>query len=178
MNHAATLDLYGEVTEQATLTIRRLLPGSIDRVWAYLTQSDLRRQWLASGDMTLAEGATFTLVWRNEELAGGEAGAASDGCPEENRMDSRITAIDPPRLLAFEWAGTGGVVFTLEPVGKDTLLTVKHSRVENRDTLRSVSAGWHAHLDMLAALFAGTEPEPFWNSWKRLRDEYEARLPR
>src|SRR5208282_5598691 len=68
MNDVASPDLYGALTEPTTLTIQRLLPGPIDRVWAYLTESDLRRQWLASGTMEMKVGARFELVWRNNEL--------------------------------------------------------------------------------------------------------------
>jgi len=34
-------DGYGALTEPATLKIQRLLPGPIERVWAYLTESNL-----------------------------------------------------------------------------------------------------------------------------------------
>ena len=47
----AGLDAYGVLTEPATLKLERLLPGPIERVWAYLVDSGLRRQWLASGEM-------------------------------------------------------------------------------------------------------------------------------
>jgi uncharacterized protein YndB with AHSA1/START domain len=50
MNESATPDHYGVLSEPATLTIQRLLPGPIERAWAYLTESDLRRQWLAAGE--------------------------------------------------------------------------------------------------------------------------------
>ncbi|MBW8859524.1 MAG: ATPase, partial [Caulobacter sp.] len=53
MSDLATLSAYGEVIEPLTLKIQRLLPGPVDRVWAYLTQSDLRRQWLAAGQMEM-----------------------------------------------------------------------------------------------------------------------------
>ena len=49
MTELATLDAYGVLTEPATLKIQRVLPGPIERVWAYLTESELRRQWLAAG---------------------------------------------------------------------------------------------------------------------------------
>ena len=62
MNQVATPDSYGIITEPATLTIQRLLPGSVDRVWAYLTESDLRRQWMAAGTMEMRVGAPFELV--------------------------------------------------------------------------------------------------------------------
>lgn len=53
---------YGRLVEPATLKIERELPGPIERVWAYLTDSSLRRQWLASGDMSLQAGSTFEFV--------------------------------------------------------------------------------------------------------------------
>src|SRR5690349_732532 len=60
-----TPDSYGVLTEPATLTIQRLLPGPAERIWAYLTKSELRRQWLAAGEMEMKVGAAFELVWRN-----------------------------------------------------------------------------------------------------------------
>lgn len=41
----------------------------------------------------------------------------------------------------------------------------------------SVSAGWHIHLDVLAARLAEAPLPSFWSSWKRLKDDYAARLP-
>jgi uncharacterized protein YndB with AHSA1/START domain len=61
MNERAKVDAYGALSEPATLTIQRMLPGPIERVWAYLTESDLRRKWLASGDMEMKVGAPFEL---------------------------------------------------------------------------------------------------------------------
>ena len=69
MTELATLDAYGVLTEPATLTIQRLLPGPIERVWAYLTESERRRQLLAAGQMEMKVGAPFELVWRNDELS-------------------------------------------------------------------------------------------------------------
>ena len=85
MNAVANPDAYGVVTEPATLTIQRVLPGSVERAWDYLTRSDLRRQWLAAGDMELRAGGAFEFVWRNDEL-NGPAGQRPDGFPDEHRM--------------------------------------------------------------------------------------------
>src|SRR5512132_2001373 len=63
-----TKDAYGVLVEPTTLKIERVLPGPIERVWSYLTDSEMRRKWLASGEMELAVGAPFELVWRNDEL--------------------------------------------------------------------------------------------------------------
>ena len=92
-------------------------------------------------------------------------------------MESRITELDPPRKLAITWGTTGGVTFELEPQGDEVLLTLTHSRVLDRDVLLNISAGWHAHLNVLAARIDGTQPEPFWDGWRRLKAEYDQRLP-
>jgi uncharacterized protein YndB with AHSA1/START domain len=176
MTDLATLDAYGVLTEPATLKIQRRLPGPIERVWAYLTESDLRRQWLAAGQMEMKVGATFEFVWRNDELTN-PPGQRPPGHSAEHRMEARITELDPPRKLAITWGSTGGVSFELEPRGNDVLLTLIHHRVTDRAMLLSVSGGWHMHLDVLVARISGTEPQPFWQGWARLRAEYERRMP-
>jgi uncharacterized protein YndB with AHSA1/START domain len=175
MNDVASPDTYGVLTEPTTLTIQRLLPGPIERVWAYLTESDLRRQWLASGTMEMAVGASFELVWRNDELTD-PPGQRPPGFGAEHRMTSRILALDPPRKLAFSFGTSSEVTFTLEPTGKRVLLTVVHRLVTDRAMLLKVSAGWHMHLDVLVARATGAAPAPFWDGWSRLHKEYEGRL--
>lgn len=168
-------DDYGSLIEPATFSIRRLLPGSIERVWAYLTEGDLRRQWLAAGNMEMKLGAEFELVWRNDQLTS-PAGQRPAGFPEEQRMQSRITELDPPRRLTFTW-GDGDVTFELARKGDDVLLSVTHRRLPNRDMTLMVGAGWHIHLDILAARIRGNNPEAFWDGWVRLRAEYDRRVP-
>ena len=168
-------DTYGVLTEPATLKIQRLLPGPIERVWAYLTESDLRRQWLAAGQMEMKVGAPFELIWRNDELTN-SPGLRPAGFSEEHRMQSRITELDPPRRIAFTWEGSGEVSFELEPKGEEVLLTVIHRRLPDRKSLLGVGAGWHMHLDVLVARSTGKEPAPFWDGWSRLREEYDRRM--
>lgn len=178
MTNLATLDAYGTLIEPATLKLERLLPGPIERVWAYLTNSDLRRQWLASGQMDMKIGAPFELVWRNNELTN-PPGQRPPGFSDEHRMDSRIIDLDPPRKLAFTFgaAGTSEVTFLLDPAGEDVLLTVIHRRLPDRDVMLKVSAGWHTHLDVLVARATGRTPAPYWDQWTRLHAEYDRRLP-
>lgn len=176
MTELATRDGYGILTEPATLTIERLLPGPIERVWAYLTQDELRRKWLAAGEMELKLGASFELVWRNDELSD-PPGQRPAGFSEEHRMESRITELDPPRRLSFTWNGSGDVTFDLEPKGDEVLLTVIHRRIRDRPAMLMIGAGWHMHLDILVARARGEEPGPFWDGWLRLRQDYDGRLP-
>jgi uncharacterized protein YndB with AHSA1/START domain len=176
MTERANLDAYGVFIEPATLKIQRLLPGPIERVWAYLTESELRRKWLAAGEMEMKIGAPFELVWRNDELTD-PPGQRPPGFGSERRMQSRITELDPPRKLAIAWERSGDVSFELEPKGNEVLLTVIHRHLPDRGTELGVGAGWHAHLDVLVARVAGKEPAPFWDGMSRLRDEYDRRIP-
>ena len=176
MTETATLGAYGTLTEPATLTIERVLPGPIERVWAYLTQGELRRRWLAAGDMEMKVGAAFELIWHNDELTD-PPGQRPPGFSDEHRMESRITELNPPRRLSFTWSGSGEVTFALDPKGDEVLLTVIHRRIRDRPTMLMIGAGWHMHLDILVARARGEEPGPFWDGWLRLRQEYDGRLP-
>lgn len=176
MTDLAPPGAYGVLTEPATLKIQRLLPGPIERVWAYLTDSELRKKWLAAGHMEMKVGAPFELVWRNSELTD-PPGTRPAGFGEEHRMQSRIIALDPPRRLAIAWQGSGDVTFDLEPQGKNVLLTVIHRRLPDRTMMLRVSAGWHTHLDVLVARVTDAAPAPFWDSWARLQTDYDQRLP-
>src|SRR5215468_6594033 len=106
MNAAASRDAYGTLIEPTTLKIQRMLPGPIERVWAYLTDGELRRKWLAAGQMQMKAGTPFEFVWRNDELTN-PPGKRPDGFAEEHRMAGRIVELDPPKKISFTWADTG-----------------------------------------------------------------------
>ncbi len=166
---------YATRLDPAILVLQRLLPGTAERVWAYLTESDLRRRWLAAGDMRLAAGTSFELVWRNDELSASPS-ERPDGFAAEGRATCQIIEMEPLRKLSFSWPGVGEVTFDLEQQGDEVLLTVTHRQVADRAMALMVGAGWHMHLDILQALCDGTRPGSFWSGWKRLKAEYEQRL--
>jgi uncharacterized protein YndB with AHSA1/START domain len=166
---------YATVIAPQTVRLQRLMPGPAERVWAYLTDSGLRRQWLAAGSMQPAAGTPFTLTWRNDELTD-PPGRKPDGFGDEHSMDSTITDYDAPRRLAFTWGG-GEVVFELEPRGDQVLLTVTHAGISDHRNLLMIGAGWHQHLDTLVARASGIAPAPFWDGWTRLHAEYAQRIP-
>ena len=167
---------YGVLTEPNTLKIERLLPGPIERIWGYLTDSDLRKQWLAAGRMEGQAGAPLELVWRNDEL-NDPPSQRPVGFPEEQRMQCLIKEFDPPRRLVITWSGSGDVSFELEPKGKEVLLTVIHRRMPDRAALLMFGAGWHMHLDILVARATGKTPDPFWDGWRRLQSDYHRLMP-
>lgn len=173
---------YGAVTAPGTVRIERLLPGPIERVWAYLTESEKRGRWLATGEMELRAGGKVDLFFHHADLSSEkkapdrykdiEGGVACLG---------RITRCEPPRALSYTWGESSGedseVTFELTPRGKNVLLVVTHRRLADRATLVSVAAGWHAHLGILIDRLAGEEPRPFWTTHARLEAEYGKRIP-
>jgi uncharacterized protein YndB with AHSA1/START domain len=165
-------DRHGTLSDGNVLRIQRRLPGPIERVWSYLTDSDLRRQWLASGPMTLRPGAEFELVWRNDELSA-SAAERPDGFSAESRATCRFEEVDPPRRMRYVWPDVGEVTLELETRADDVLLTVTHRRLVGETLVLNVCAGWHAHLAVLVALLEGTQPPSLWRTWKQLRREYE-----
>lgn len=176
MDHSVKPKDFGTLIDPTTLKIERMLPGPIERVWDYLTENDLRRQWFASGDMKLEADAPFELVWRNDELST-KPGKRPDGIPEERRMQCRVIACEPPHKLAFTWGEKADVSITLQTRGERVLLTLIHRRIVDRNMALGVSAGWHSHLDLLATVLNGTEPQPFWDTWTNLKQEYNNRIP-
>ena len=167
---------HAVLSAPATLTLQRLLPGPIERVWAYLTESDLRRQWLAAGEMRLQPGAEFELVWRNDELSA-SAAERPEGFAAESRATCRITEVDAPHRLSFDWPNVGAVTFELAPAGEgEVQLTITHRGLPDHALTLKVAAGWHAHTDVLAARLAGVPGASLWPNWGRLHEEYKQRL--
>ena len=173
---------YGIVTESGAVRFERLLPASIDRVWNYLTRSELRRQWFAAGEMELRPGGALTLLFHNSELA-----PAGEEVPEKYRqyegMETKgeIVRAEPPRLLVFNWFEESGppteVSWELEARGDETLFILTHRRLPSRAMLVDVSGGWHLHIDVLENLLAGRERQPFWAKNALYAEEYEAKTP-
>lgn len=173
---------YGIVTEAGAVRFERLLPAPVERVWDYLTRSELRRTWFAGGDMELRPGGALTLVFRNSELAPDEEEMPEKYHQYEGMKSSgEIVAVEPPRRLVFNWFEESGppteVSWELEPRGEQTLFILIHRRLPNRAMLVDVSAGWHLHMDVLEDLLAGRERQAFWSKNARYSEEYEARVP-
>ena len=173
---------YGTVTEAGAVRFERLLPGSPERVWDYLTDPELRGKWFAAGAIDLRPGGSLTLLFRNADLS------PDDGeVPEKFRKyegfesNGQVVRAERPRRLVFDWIEEPGrsteVSFELEPRGEQTLLILTHRRLSNRDAAVDVSGGWHLHLDVLEDVLAGRRPRPFWARQSALEREYQGRIP-
>lgn len=177
------MDKYGTFTDPGTLRFERLLPGPIERVWAYLTESGKKAKWLAAGEIEPHVGGRVELDFKHQNLSEQE-----DPAPEKYKhmedgtsFTGRVTKWNPPRLLSYTWGeGTGEeseVTFELMPKGDKVLLILTHRRLgDELSILISVASGWHTHLGILEDRLQGVEPEGFWKVHTRMENEYEERI--
>lgn len=173
------MDTYGKITAPNTIRFERLLPGPIERVWAFLSESDKRAKWLASGAMDLRVGGEVDLFWLHSTLD-----AAPSETPEKyaegHRMKAKITRCEPPNALGFTWGARAEalseVVFELSKQGDKVLLVLTHHRLPNTKDLLGISGGWHTHLDVLVDHLNGRVAPAFWDKHNMLNAEYKRLL--
>jgi uncharacterized protein YndB with AHSA1/START domain len=170
---------YGVVTEPGTVRLERVLPGPIERVWEYLTESKKRGQWLATGGMELRVGGQVELNFNHETLSP-KTGPTPDRYKDHCNFKGRVTRCDPPRLLSYTWNESAGsdseVTFELTPKGDDVRMVLTHRRLGSRDAMLSVASGWHAHVGFLIDVLNDREPPDFWATHARLETDYAKRI--
>lgn len=120
-------------------------------------RSDDARGWLGEVEIDLRVGGRVVIRFD-------EAG--------EQTTKGTIRELDPPRLLEYDWTYPGETEsvlrLELEPRGEGTLLVLDHRRLPDA-AAAGYGAGWHSHLDALAAL--GSSNRPDWD------ERFEELLP-
>jgi uncharacterized protein YndB with AHSA1/START domain len=130
---------FGDITADG-LRFERTLEAPVDDVWAALTRPDALARWLDRADFEPRVGGAVTIHF------------------DDGPVEGRILAYDPPSMLEYTWRIEGEpdtvLRFELEPLGGRTRLVLLHRGLPaNQET--GYAAGWHAHLDRLAALWTG-----------------------
>jgi uncharacterized protein YndB with AHSA1/START domain len=164
------------LVKPSTIRFERLLPGPVERVWAYLTESKKRATWLAAGEFDLRVGGKIELHFDNDTLTDDVPPPDAIGRGRHSAT-GRITRLEPLRVLAHTWSWEGGdseVRYTLTPKGKDVLLTIEHRLPEDRGLTIAVGGGWAVHTGILADRLDGAKPRPFYATHARLMKEFEA----
>jgi uncharacterized protein YndB with AHSA1/START domain len=171
MNQRATL------VEPGTVRLERLLPGPVERLWRYLTDSDKRATWFCGGEFDLRVGGRIRLEFNHANLSSEKATPEKYKDVEHAQFDGKITRLEPMRVLAYTWKWgdrESEVTFELAPRGKEVLLTVTHRGLDERNQVVSVMSGWDVHTGILADVLNGAEPRPFWSTHAKLEKQYEA----
>ncbi|WP_198670197.1 SRPBCC domain-containing protein [Dyella sp. C9] len=162
---------------QDCVRFERLLPGPIERVWAWLAESDKRGQWLAHGDMPTQPGHAFSMRFHHVELARTPVHAPERFQAHADGMTTqhRLLAWEPPYRMDLTWGRPtepSEVTFELFHEGDEVRLVMTHRRLHEAD-VAGASAGWHTHLDVLADRLSGRLPQPFWPVFSRHLEHYE-----
>lgn len=141
----------GESFRVLAVRFERLLPGSPERVWQYLTDCSRLSAWFgADGTIEAREGGAVRFM-------GGH-------------IRGVVTQWQPPRRLAYTWnVFTPGeaesaypesyLTFALERSGAEVRLTLVHLPILERFEKQNMM-GWHTYLDILADTVHGEPVEP------------------
>ena len=174
---------YATILEPGAIRFERLLPAPIERVWSYLTESDKRAKWLASGEMEPRVGALLKLKFVHSSLSSKTAPVPEQykNMEEGQVTEHTVTRFEPPRVLGLSWGsgkdGSSEVTFELTPEGDKVRLILTHRRLRDRKAMLAVGPGWHAHLAVLVSRLEGREPEAFWATFTEAKRKYEKRIP-
>lgn len=172
---------YGTFTGPETVRFERLLTGPIERVWDYLTKSELKAKWLSAGDVAPKVRGKVEQRFHHKDLS-----EKDDPIPDKYKnmeegtyFEGRVIEWDPPTLLSYTWGEETGeeslVTFELTPKENNkVLLVLTHQRLgDDRIIHISVAAGWHTHLGILEDRLEGKKPKGFWEVHVKMEEEYE-----
>jgi uncharacterized protein YndB with AHSA1/START domain len=151
MNRTGTLSV---IAGRNVLRFERRYPHPVDKVWRAITEpAHLSRWFPADMRMELQLGAKIRFVFREAEW---------------DESDGEITALDPPRLFEFTWAGDV-LRWELAPDGGGCLLVFHHT-FEDRAGAASSASGWEGCLAGLDEVLGDTPPEQ--PHWAERHEEY------
>ncbi len=156
-----------ELEGRTLLRFERTLPHPPNRIWSALTELSELIAWHPT---------PFGLMPGPE----GEIGVGSvvrhpgDG-PGPGMPDGKITAYDPPHLLAYTW-GEDHLHWELLPREQGCVLMLTHTFHDRFKAARD-GAGWHQCLEALHALLAGAPDRKLMQQgWSERNSEYQQRF--
>lgn len=136
------------------VVVDRTLPATPETVFRALTDAHLYSRWMGP------DGST-TVVDELDVRIGGRISMRVE-LPEHDmkfQIHGYYEEIEPARRLVHSWIVEGDdsvstVVFTLEPVGEQTRLSISHHGLTSPDDVAQNEGGWNMQLDRLEVLLA------------------------
>jgi uncharacterized protein YndB with AHSA1/START domain len=161
-----------ERTAPDTIRLERLLDAPVEKVWRYLTEADLRREWFMGGTDAKPD-SEFELLNDHDNLSDEDVPYPEDYAPYKGRTWSeKVVRFEPPHLLAttFQGGKNGIVTYELTPEGERTRLVLTHSGITSGTGAQDFGGGWTSHLAVLEARLAGRGVPDFWALHAQSRD--------
>jgi len=123
-------------------TLTRDLSHPPAEVWRLLTDPATLAQWLAAGTIELRKGGAVRIDFVDSGIL----------------IESTVLEIEPGRILSYSWSKPGEperpLRWELAAEGDGTRLTLS-VRLPGAEDIAKACAGFHAHLEMLAAALEG-----------------------
>lgn len=176
---------FGLRIDDTTVRFERLLPGPIEKVWAYLADSYKRGEWFTSGALPAKVGEPFEMTFHHADYSPHKSPPPpgyENVDREPQKMTSILLALEPPHRLAFTLgkpiadAQYTEVDIRLTPQSDGKVkLTLTHSKLPDRTYALNISGGWHSHLAMLQHKAEGRVPPSIWDVWRQLQGVYDQR---
>jgi uncharacterized protein YndB with AHSA1/START domain len=156
-----------------TIRLERTLDAPIDKVWRYLTEADLRRDWFMGGTDATA-GGEFALKVDHDNLSDDKNVAYPESYAEFKGTvwSEKVVRFEPPRLLetTFQGGKNGTVTYELTAQGGKTRLVLTHSGIVSGSGAQDFGSGWNSHLTVLEERLAGRGVKDFWALHAKSRD--------
>jgi len=170
----ATIEISAPIERIAPDAIRleRTLEASVETVWRYLTEAQLREQWFMGGtDAT--PGGEFELLNDHDNLSDKDVPYPADYAPYKGRSwHEKVIRFEPPRLLetTFQGGKNGTVTYELYPAGDSTRLVLTHRGIVSPTGFQDFGGGWNSHMTVLQERLAGRSVSDFWALHARSRE--------
>lgn len=176
---------FGIFTDKETVQFVRILPGTLEQIWACLTESEHKGKWLAHGNVESEVGGKVEHHFDHLSLSGQKEDLPDkySDIGETSSLYGEVTKYEPYTLLGYTWdegeLGTSEVIFELSEKSKDKILLVlTHKRIpDDKEFKIGLGAGWHTHLNILRDVLTGNAPKGFWKVHMELEDDYSKKYP-
>jgi uncharacterized protein YndB with AHSA1/START domain len=156
-----------------SIRLERILDAPADKVWRYITEADLRREWFMGGT-DARPGGEFELLNDHDNLSDDEVAYPANYAEfKGTTWSEKVIRFEPPRILetTFQSGKNGNVRFELFPEGDRTRLVLTHSGIESGSGAQDFGSGWNSHLTVLQEKLAGRSVGNFWALHDRSKAE-------
>jgi uncharacterized protein YndB with AHSA1/START domain len=155
-----------------TIRLERVLDAPPEKVWRYLTEANLRREWFMGGTDAEPNGE-FELIVDHDNLSTDDVPYPESYAEFKGaRMTEKVIRFVPPRLLetTFQGGKNGNVIYELFPEGGQTRLVLTHSGITSGTGAQDFGSGWNSHLTVLAEKLTGRSVRNFWELHMQSRE--------
>ena len=128
--------------------------------------------------MPTTPGESFTQTWKHSTYSPNLSTPpdwAKDMDETGYTASETLLVYEPPTRLVYTFGKCSEVEFVLKPQGDQVLLTLTHSKVTDTGMVKNISAGWHAHLDVLEMQLKHQTPPGFWDVFRPYEGTYDKR---